>query len=77
MLQDNFINPRRYLFILIAIVVLIPSLVLMGWLFNIELLKTMLPNVVAMNPTSAVLLILSGFSLYLVQEKKSHQAILH
>ncbi len=75
MLEDKFINPKRYLFILIALVILIPSLVLMGWLFNNELLKSFAPNMVAMNPTTALLLILSGFSLYLIQERNTAQKI--
>ncbi|HEV8079167.1 MAG TPA: PAS domain S-box protein [Chitinophagaceae bacterium] len=75
MIQDNFINPRKLSAVILIIIILIPFFVLMGWLFNIELLKTILPNTVAMNPTSATLLILSGLSLYLVQEKNYDKAI--
>ncbi len=75
MIQDKFINPRKLLAVILIIIILIPFVVLIGWLFNIELFKTILPNMVAMNPTSAVLLILCGFSLYLIQEKNTAQKI--
>ena len=75
MVQDNFINPRKFSALLRVIIVLIPSLVLIGWLFDIKLLKSILPNMVAMNPFTAVLLIFSGFSLYLIKEKNTDQKI--
>lgn len=44
-------------------VMLIGSLVLLGWLFNIQLLKSAAPHFIAMNPLTAVLFILCGIGL--------------
>ena len=65
-MEDKFINPRRFYFALTAIVIIIPSLVLVGWQFNINSLKSVLPHLVSMNPFAAVLFILSGISLCLI-----------
>jgi signal transduction histidine kinase len=43
-----------------VLVILIGSTVLMGWLFNIQLLKSAAPHLIAMNPLSAILFILCG-----------------
>lgn len=74
-MQDNFINARKFSSILNKIVILIPCLVLIGWQFNIGVLKSILPNLVKMNPTTAVLFILSGISLYLIREDHSGRKI--
>jgi PAS domain S-box-containing protein len=50
-------------------------MVLIGWQFNISLLKSILPNLTAMNPTTALLFILSGISLYLIREENSEKVI--
>ncbi len=49
-----------------AIVVLVASLVLVGWQFDLEALKRVLPGLVAMNPATAVAFILCGASLWLL-----------
>lgn len=46
-------------------------LVLLGWLFNIELLKRPLPKLVAMNPLTATCFILSSLSLFLLTRSAS------
>ena len=49
------------------VVVVIGSLVLVGWIFNIGALKTVFRDMVAMNPTTAVNFILAGLALRLLQ----------
>ncbi|HLP38309.1 PAS domain-containing sensor histidine kinase [Lacibacter sp.] len=51
------------------IVIAIAVLVLLGWQQDIVLLKRILPEMVAMNPMTAVAFILCGFSLLLFQQK--------
>ncbi|TGM89979.1 sensor histidine kinase [Leptospira licerasiae] len=51
---------------LILIPSLIGSLVLIGWLLDIEILKRPRENMVAMNPMSAVSFVFIGFALYLI-----------
>ncbi len=46
-------------------VVLVSLLILAGWAFNLEFLKRVIPNAVAMNPMTAVGFILSAVSLWL------------
>ena len=74
-MQNNFINIRKFSFLLNKIVILIPCLVLIGWQFNIGLLKSILPELVAMNPFTAVLFILSGISLYLIHEENTDKTM--
>ncbi len=74
-MQDKFINPRKLSGVILIIIILIPFLVLIGWQFNISLLKSILPNLIAMNPTTAFLFILSGISLYLIREENSEKTI--
>jgi PAS domain S-box-containing protein len=49
--------------------VAIGALVLAGWFFKIETLKRVIPGLVAMNPVTALLFILSGTALLLVRRK--------
>ncbi len=49
------------------IVTLISLLVLFGWAFDVDFLKRIVPGYVFMNPTSAVIFILSSVSLYQLQ----------
>lgn len=46
-------------------VITIGVLVLIGWLFDLDFLKRPIPHLVAMNPLTAVLFIMSGFCAYL------------
>jgi PAS domain-containing protein len=50
-----------------CVAVLIGSLVLVGWTLDIGPLKRILPNLVAMNPVTAVCFILAGVSLCLLR----------
>jgi PAS domain S-box-containing protein len=49
-----------------AIVVLVGGLVLLGWQLGLESLKRILPELVAMNPATAIAFILCGASLWLL-----------
>ncbi|MDQ2800100.1 MAG: diguanylate cyclase, partial [Armatimonadota bacterium] len=58
-----------------ALVIVIPLLVLVGWTLHNEALKRILPGLVAMNPVTALCLILSGISLGLLKvEQEANQA---
>lgn len=59
-----------------AAVVLVSLLALVGWAFNIELLKRGTPDAVAMNPMTAVAFILSSASLWLYQSDVSDELCL-
>ena len=52
-----------------VIAITIGALVLVGWTFRIETLKRIGPGLVAMNPVSALLLVLAGASLLLLRRK--------
>ena len=49
-----------------GVAVLVGSLVLVGWTLDIGVLKRILPNLVAMNPVTAVSFVLAGVSLWLL-----------
>lgn len=46
-----------------VVVIFIGGLVLLGWLFHVQVLKSAAPQFIAMNPLSAILFILSGATL--------------
>src|SRR5688572_14485693 len=52
-----------------GLVVLICSLVLVGWIFNITVLKSIRSVTVPMNPVVAISLIAAGVALWMKQEK--------
>lgn len=54
-----------------ATVVLIATLVLLGWEFNVDLLKRMVPGLVAMNPLTASCFVLLGCSFFLMTQKSN------
>ncbi|MBA3962359.1 MAG: PAS domain S-box protein [Chthoniobacterales bacterium] len=53
---------------------LIASLVLFGWTFDVDLLKRILPALVAMNPMTAVAFLLAAISLALSSDEKTDDA---
>ncbi|MBW4576092.1 MAG: response regulator [Aphanothece sp. CMT-3BRIN-NPC111] len=54
-----------------AIAILIGSLVIIGWIYNIAILKSFLPGLVAMKANTALNFILAGVSLWLSQTKQT------
>lgn len=57
----------------------ISSLALLGWLFNVSLLKHPFPGFVAMNPVTSILFILSGFTIMFIvsdTEKRQHTLLI-
>ena len=68
MMENKLINPRHFYSTLIAVVIILPSIVLLGWQLNNEALKTILPHTSAMNPFAATLFIFCGISLYFIRE---------
>ncbi|MDB5200076.1 MAG: integral rane sensor hybrid histidine kinase [Chitinophagaceae bacterium] len=74
-MQDNFIDARKLSSLLKKFVILIPCMVLIGWQFNINVLKSILHQFVVMSPTTAVLFIICGISLYLIREENSDKKI--
>jgi len=55
--------------ILLTLVGLIPTVTLIGWLFDIELFKRLVDNSVAMNPLAAVLLMITFISFGAIQHE--------
>jgi PAS domain S-box-containing protein len=74
-MENNFIKVQKISLVLNTLIILIPTLVLIGWQFNIEFLKSVLPSLISMNPTTACLFILSGTSLYLINENNGSKLI--
>jgi PAS domain S-box-containing protein len=50
---------------------LVGSAVLVGWLFNIAVLKSIIPNWVAMSPSTATCFVLAGLSLFLFSQQRN------
>jgi prepilin signal peptidase PulO-like enzyme (type II secretory pathway) len=50
-----------------TVTVIVGCLVLVGWILNVDVLKRIVPGLVAMNPTTAVAFILAGVSLWLLR----------
>ena len=57
---------KRVLNSLNIIIVLVPVLVLIGWQFNVEILKRPIPASVVMNPVTALCILFSGLSFYIL-----------
>ena len=57
-----------------AIVILVGCLVLVGWMYNITILKSVLPGLVPMKANTALNFILAGVSLWLSQAKQAHKS---
>jgi signal transduction histidine kinase/DNA-binding response OmpR family regulator/HPt (histidine-containing phosphotransfer) domain-containing protein len=69
------VDPRRFSRLIAVsratsgVVVIGCALILLGWLLDVALLKTMLPGQVAMNPTTAVAFILAAGALWLASPR--------
>src|SRR5215210_1319758 len=58
-----------------AITIIVGCLVLVGWTLNIDVLKRILPGLVAMNPITAIAFILAGVSLLLLRDEDVDQRL--
>ena len=54
-----------------AIAILIGCSVLVGWTIDVDVLKRILPGLVAMNPTTAIAFVLAGMSLWLLRAQNT------
>src|SRR5262245_24717933 len=52
-----------------GLVILVACLTLAGWLFDVEVLKSVLPGRIAMNPVTALCFLLSGAALWRLREE--------
>ncbi len=67
--KDDFIQVRKTLGVLNILVIFISCLVLSGWMFDIVLFKSILPSFSPMNPLTALLFLLAGISLFLLNSR--------
>ncbi|NEQ22945.1 MAG: hypothetical protein F6K28_28090, partial [Microcoleus sp. SIO2G3] len=58
-----------------AITFFVGLIVLIGWLFNLSILKSVLPNLVTMKANTALAFLLSGVSLWLLHLRLVHSAL--
>jgi PAS domain S-box-containing protein len=58
-----------------AIAIIVGCLVLVGWTLDIDVLKRLLPGLVAMNPITAITFILAGISLLLLRDEDVDQRL--
>ncbi|MEO7531469.1 MAG: response regulator [Sediminibacterium sp.] len=65
--SHDYISVKKFPIRFAQAVLLIASLVFVGWIFNISLLKRIAPDFVVMNPTTALLFMLCGSALWLHQ----------
>ncbi|HEV8607564.1 MAG TPA: EAL domain-containing protein [Tepidisphaeraceae bacterium] len=65
-------RPLRLFKFVLAIPTIVPLLVLMGWIFNIETAKSIAPRLVAMNPMVALAFIAATASLWIFRLGKRH-----
>lgn len=65
-IQQRFFRWAGYL---VIAVIAISFLVLVGWQFDLEFFKRPLPHLVAMNPATALLFILSGIAFFLLVKR--------
>lgn len=67
----------RVSFVCILLVIFFAILTLIGWQFNIQVLKRPLPHLVAMNPATAISFIILGLSfLFLASKRKTKRKLL-
>ena len=67
---DKFMAKLKIVKILALFVTIAGLLVVVGWIFDIGFLKSILPNLVAMKFTTALCFIASGFVLYSTAEEQ-------
>jgi signal transduction histidine kinase len=60
-----------------TLIVLLGGLVLIGWQFDISLLKSILPHLIAMNPITAIGFICAGIALLLIHRKQQNNLIIY
>ena len=69
-LQQRLVRWSRYLTVA---VITIAVIVLFGWQLDIEILRRPIPALVAMNPVTAILFILSGISIFFITSTSQSQ----
>src|SRR5688572_33420267 len=57
-------------------VIVIATLVIIGWQFNLNFLKRPVPQLAAMNPATAISFIFCGFSFLLLSKTQAPQKVL-
>src|ERR1035437_10045968 len=67
---------RKLIFIHIVVVIIISTLSLAGWQFNIEIFKHPVKGIVAMNPLTAIAFILCTISFFLFLYSDKHPKFL-
>jgi signal transduction histidine kinase len=60
--------------IMSVVLILVGSLVLVGWKYDITVLKSLSPTLVSMKANTAICFVLSGISLWLLQTKRVNRA---
>ena len=55
-----------------AVAILVGGLVLVGWALDVEILKSVVPGLVAMNPATAAAFILAGVSLWVLPQEPAN-----
>ncbi|MBK5271798.1 MAG: PAS domain S-box protein, partial [Bacteroidia bacterium] len=73
--KSHFFNVSWVTVIAVFLAILIGLMTLMGWIFNVEALKTFNPNWPVVKANSAIGIIFSGISLYLFILKKNRPAL--
>lgn len=62
---------RKTILVASLLIILLGLLVIVGWSFNITLLKSVIPGYNSMKFNTAISLIISGFTLYTLSEQKN------
>ncbi|MEO7962156.1 MAG: PAS domain S-box protein [Ginsengibacter sp.] len=73
MSNDNFITVNKFSEGMTKAVIGIACLVLMSWTFEIPFLHKFFPGITDMNPTTAVLFLLSAAAVYSIQQKEKNK----
>ncbi|MBI4850508.1 MAG: PAS domain-containing protein [Acidobacteria bacterium] len=67
--KENFFQKRLFTKIAAVLAILVSSFVMAGWIFDIDILKSVVPGLVSMKVNTAICFSLVGTSLYLEQER--------